>query len=79
MARFLIFPYIHENIQYVDAYPIDARPLSVVDAAPIQRVIVNTPTRNQARREAWKLWIDIDCKEFNKSPRSYRERDRRRR
>lgn len=69
--RYIIFPYEYEGLPYIDAYPIH---LSVdmiakqLEGTSISYLIVEAPSRTQARKEAYKLWIDSTGKGFNKMP-----------
>jgi hypothetical protein len=59
MPRFLTFAYTVDGNQMVEAYPVDDKPLGmVIRQLPdtVARIIVLTPSRNQARKLAHMIW-----------------------
>ena len=73
---FLIFSYTHENQDYVEAYPLHSPWQSSYSRLPDDTpyAIVVCSSRNQARREAYKLWINESGEGFNHfaaNPRSH--------
>tara|TARA_R110002020_G_scaffold468315_1_gene692492 strand:+ start:775 stop:1017 length:243 start_codon:yes stop_codon:yes gene_type:complete len=73
---FIIFQYNHENRDYVEAYPIHAPWAMTYRQLPdgIPYAIMICSSRNQARKEAYKLWINKSGAGFNKlyaNPRTY--------
>ena len=74
---FLIFHYIFNEQKYVEAYPIHYMPyvFAIATALPngMAYDFVECTSRNQARKEAYKLWINPSGDGFNKMPhpRSY--------
>lgn len=75
MSRFVIFPYVIDGHVFVEAYPLDSRPWDAVLAqVPLLHVLVNVPSRNQAKRAAWCLWICASGKGFNRAISPSKER-----
>jgi hypothetical protein len=73
---FLIFHYIHENRDYVEAYPIHTPWVEYYGKLPrdIPYAVMICSSRNQARREAYKLWINPSGEGFNRfnvNPKTY--------
>ena len=72
---YLIFYYVHDGQDYVDAYPVHGLHLryDTFLLPEMPRAYVVSNSRNQARKEAYKLWIDPSGRGFNKHPhpRSY--------
>ena len=73
---FYIFPYTVNGVKYVEAYPIhkcggdsDYIP-GFIEALPSFRLITLKPSRNQARKLAYKLWVHPTGKGFNRFPHS---------
>ena len=73
---FLIFHYIFNEQEYVEAYPCRRQNMfgitkSLPNDMPYAFMVCNS--RNQARKEAYKLWINPSGTGFNKMPhpRSY--------
>jgi hypothetical protein len=66
---FLIFHYNHENQDYVEAYPLHAPWAITYRQLPedIPYAVMICSSRNQARKEAYKLWIKSSGEGFNKS------------
>ena len=64
---FYIFPYIHNGVKYVEAYPIHGGE-EYNNSFPIFRLITLKPSRNQARIQAYKIWIRPDGKGYNRFP-----------
>ena len=64
---FYIFPYTVDGVQYVEAYPIHGG-LEHIDSIPGFRLITLKPSRNQARKLAYKLWINPTGKGYNRFP-----------
>jgi len=69
---FLIFYYVLNGQEYVEAYPIHdmAHIFSITTALPndCPYAFMVCSSRNQARKEAYKLWIDSSGRGFNKMP-----------
>lgn len=65
---YLIFPYTHNGKRYVEAYPVHHSMKQLQEAAPAYRQFTTKKSRNQARRYAYKLWIDATGKGYNKCP-----------
>tara|TARA_R100000306_G_C4306410_1_gene107867 strand:+ start:170 stop:415 length:246 start_codon:yes stop_codon:yes gene_type:complete len=63
---FLIFPYEHEGNKYVEAYPMHN--IDVLKYAPSYYSFVSSPSRNQARKYAYKKYIDSTGMGFKKLP-----------
>ena len=73
---FLIFQYNHEDRDYVEAYPLHSPWAMTYRQLPkdILYAIMICSSRNQARKEAYRLWIDSSGAGFNKlkaNPRTY--------
>jgi hypothetical protein len=67
--RYLIFPYTHDGQQYVEAYPTtDPALLAQFLPTDIVWASYDAPSRNQARRKAYEVWIDATGKGFNALP-----------
>jgi len=66
--EFLIFPYNHQGIKYVEAYPMHN--LDVLRYAPPYYTFTTQPSRNQARREAYRQFIDPSGIGYNIYPTS---------
>jgi hypothetical protein len=64
---FYIFPYIVDGVQYVEAYPIHGGE-EYNTSIPSFRLITLKPSRNQARKLAYKLWINPTGKGYNRFP-----------
>lgn len=71
---YIIFPYHIDGEDYVEAYPLNNRPLFQITARLPSCLIITAPSRNQARKAAYKKWIRNDGKGFNKLSRSPREK-----
>ena len=65
---YLIFPYVHNGKTYVEAYPVHHDMEQLQKTAPVYRLFTTKRSRNQARRYAYKLWIDPTGKGYNKYP-----------
>ena len=69
---FYIFPYTVNGEKYVEAYPIHSwgvyNDMVYVENIPSFRLITLKPSRNQARKYAYKLWINPSGKGYNKYP-----------
>jgi hypothetical protein len=67
---FFIFYYVRNGQKYVEAYPAHDLKYSyeslLPEGMPSTFMICNS--RTQARREAYKLWIEPSGKGFNKMP-----------
>lgn len=72
---FLIFYYVLNGQEYVEAYPVHSLSMPYESLLPndCPRAFMVCNSRNQARKEAYKLWIDSSGRGFNKMPhpRSY--------
>ena len=70
MQTFMVFHYHHDGIAYVDAYPTHGIGTDISQSLPpeIPYVFIVSPSRNQARKEGYKLWINASGKGFNKMP-----------
>lgn len=64
---FYIFPYLYMGRMYVEAYPIHGG-MEYIDSIPRFRLITLKPSRNQARKLAYKLWINPTGKGYNRFP-----------
>ena len=70
---FYIFPYIVNGVKYVEAYPIHAEGnngMPYVAFIPSYRLLTLKPSRNQARKLAYKLWVHPTGRGFRKFPQS---------
>ena len=72
---FFIFPYTVKGVKYVEAYPIhmdkwgDTDYIHIlVQALSSFALITTKPSRNQARKLAYKLWINPTGKGYNRFP-----------
>jgi len=69
---FYIFPYTVNGVKYVEAYPIHSwgvyNDMVYVENIPSFRLITLKPSRNQARKLAYKLWINPTGKGYNRFP-----------
>ena len=61
---FLIFPYEHEGNKYVEAYPMHN--IDVLRYAPAYYSFAISPSRNQARKYAYKKYINPSGRGYNK-------------
>ena len=73
---FLIFHYTHGDQEYVEAYPIRSPWSECYGRLPqdVSYAIMVCSSRNQARKEAYKLWINPSGAGFNNlkaNPRTY--------
>ena len=55
------------GVKYVEAYPIYGGQ-EYIDSIPSFRLITLKPSRNQARKLAYKLWIDSTGRGYNSFP-----------
>ncbi len=70
---FYIFPYIVNGVKYVEAYPIHNEgnnDMPYVASIPSYRLLTLKPSRNQARKLAYKLWVHPTGRGFRKFPQS---------
>ena len=72
---FLIFYYVLNGQEYVEAYPIHFSDggdnyMALMEAIPSFHLITIKPSRNQARKLAYKLWVHPTGKGFNRFPHS---------
>jgi hypothetical protein len=70
---FYIFPYIVNGVKYVEAYPIHNEgnnDMPYIESIPSYRLLTIKPSRNQARKLAYKLWVHPTGKGFNRFPHS---------
>ena len=69
---FLIFYYVLNGQEYVEAYPIHdmSHIFTITTALPndCPYAFMVCTSRNQARKEAYKLWIEPSGQGFNKMP-----------
>jgi len=67
---FLIFYYVLNGQDYVEAYPVHNLSISYDSLLPndCPHAFMVCSSRNQARKEAYKLWIDSSGQGFNKMP-----------
>ena len=72
---FLIFYYVLNGQEYVEAYPIHniSMPYDSLLPNDCPHAFMVCNSRNQARKEAYKLWVDSSGHGFNRMPhpRSY--------
>jgi len=70
MKTFIVFHYVYEGIKYVDAYPTHGVGTEIAQSLPpeIPYTFIVSTSRNQARKEGYKLWINSSGKGFNKMP-----------
>ena len=66
----LIFYYVLNGQEYVEAYPIHniSMPYDSLLPNDCPHAFMVCASRNQARKEAYKLWIDSSGRGFNKMP-----------
>ena len=67
---FHIFYYVLNGQEYVEAYPIHSLKYPYDSLLPndCPHAFMVCSSRNQARKEAYKLWIDSSGRGFNKMP-----------
>ena len=68
---FYIFPYIVNGVKYVEAYPVHnggANYMAYIESIPSYRLITIKPSRNQARKLAYKLRKNPTGKGYNRFP-----------
>jgi len=65
---YLIFPYEHEGKKYVEAYPLHHDIRELLTVAPVYRLLTTKRSRNQARKYAYRVWINPSGKGYNKYP-----------
>ena len=65
---YIIFPYEHEGKKYVEAYPLHHEIRELLTVAPVYRLLTTKKSRNQARKYAYKIWINPSGKGYNKYP-----------
>ncbi len=75
MKEYCIFHYLIEDQDYLDAYPLDGQShetvvewLGIPESPVINHHFCIAKSRNQARRLAYKLWIDESGKGFYQLP-----------
>ena len=70
MKTFFIFYYTLNERKYVEAYPAHDTSYPYASLLPhgIPSALMVCNSRTQARREAYKLWIDPSGKGFNNMP-----------
>ena len=71
MKTFMVFHYHHEGIEYVDAYPVHQGMNMKLDTylpMDVKYAYVVAESRNQARRQGYKLWVEPTGKGFYKMP-----------
>ena len=66
-VKFAIFTYMANGQQYVEAYPTNNRPSDIFDGLDFD--LVCAVSRNQARKLAYKKWVDPTGAGFNNFPR----------
>ena len=66
MKTFLIFQYEHKGNRYVEAYPFHS--IEVMRYAPDNFSFTKQPSRNQARKHAYKKYINCTGFGFNTLP-----------
>ena len=67
----MVFHYHHEGIEYVDAYPVHQEMNMKLDTylpMDVKYAYVVAESRNQARRQGHKLWVEPTGKGFYKMP-----------
>jgi len=67
----MVFHYHHEGIEYVDAYPVHQEMNMKLDTylpMDVKYAYVVAESRNQARRQGYKLWVEPTGKGFYKMP-----------
>ena len=70
---FYIFPYIVNGVKYVEAYPVhneEDNDMPYIESIPNYRLLTVKPSRHQARKLAYKLWVHPTGKGFNRFPHS---------
>lgn len=65
--EFAIFTYKVNGQSYIEAYPTNNRPSSIFNGIVFYHLI-QADSRNQARKAAYKIWIDQTGNGFNKFP-----------
>jgi hypothetical protein len=71
MQTFMIFHYRHEDIEYVNAYPVHGGSEMNLDTylpMDVQYAYVVAESNNQARKQGYKLWVQPAGKGFYKMP-----------
>jgi hypothetical protein len=71
MNTFMVFHYRHEGIEYVDAYPVHKEMNMKLDTylpMDVQYTYVLAESKNQARKQGYKLWVEPAGKGFYKMP-----------
>ena len=65
---YLVFPYVIDGQNYVEAYPIHAPNMNISHCLPedMPYTYVNAVSRNQARKAGYRLYVDSSGKGFNK-------------
>ena len=69
--QYLIFCLEENNIRQIEAYRVDDKPIDMVLnqlSGNIERYVIEAPSRNQARKQAYLKWID----ESGKGLKNYR-------
>ena len=70
---FYIFPYIVNGAKYVEAYPVHNgrdNDIPYIESIPSYRLLTIKPSRNQARKLAYKLWVNPTGRGWNRFPTS---------
>ena len=69
MRNYVTFVYIVRGQHYIDAYPLNNRPLDFINKID-DPFFVSARSGNQARKAAYKRFVNYTGKGFNRLPRS---------
>ncbi len=70
MKNYVTFIYFVHGEYYVEAYPLNNRPLEFVNDIKVQHFFVTAESTNQARKAGYKKFVRPSGRGFNKLPRS---------
>jgi len=71
MKNYVVFIYFVHGEYYVDAYPLNNRPLEFLDNIEERYFFVTARSSNQARKAGYIKFVRPSGRGFNKLPRSY--------
>ncbi len=70
MKNYMVFIYFVHGEYYVEAYPLNNRPLEFVNDFKERYFFVTAKSTNQARKAGYKKFVRSSGRGFNKLPRS---------
>lgn len=70
MKNYVVFIYFVHGEYYVEAYPLNNRPLEFINELKVQHFFVTERSTNQARKAGYRKFVRSSGRGFNKLPRS---------